>query len=71
LKVKVTIKSTINYFGELTMTKEEYEELCDRIDNSRGFAREKIANDLIEKIGLDLADPSDWGTLDIEDFEEI
>jgi hypothetical protein len=69
MKVKVEVVGTVRYMGELTMTKKEYKAWCDRVDGAHGLERDRVANDLIEKFGLQLADPSDWGELEVDTFE--
>lgn len=71
MKVKVQVRGTVSYMGELTMSKAKYQEWCDKIDAAKGFHRDTVANELVEKIGLDLADPSDWGEMEVDTFEAM
>jgi hypothetical protein len=71
MKVKVQIRGTVTYMGELTMSKAAYRNWCDKIDAAKGFQMDTVSNELIEKIGLDLADPSDWGEMEVDTFEAV
>jgi hypothetical protein len=71
VKITFAITGTVEYVGDITMTKKEYDEWCDNFDHSIGFANEKLCANLIEKAGLDLGDPSDWGSLQLDTFEPV
>lgn len=71
MKVRVTVIGSAIYMGELTMSKKAYANWCNKVDGTKGYAHEIVAHDLIEKLGLDLADPSDWGSLEVETFESM
>ena len=69
MKIIIQIRGTVTYNAELTMTKGQYRQWCDRIDAAKGMEINNAAHDLLEKARLDLADPSDWGDLEVETFE--
>lgn len=71
MKVKVEIRGTVSYIGELKMTRTEYEKRIDQLETARGSLADTLAHDLIEEIGLSLADPTEWGDLEVDTFEEV
>ncbi|HTR71740.1 MAG TPA: hypothetical protein VMH41_16115 [Mycobacteriales bacterium] len=71
MKVKVVVRGTVEYIGELTMSKKDYATWCDKVDGTKGYAHECVADELIGKIGLRLDNPSDFTSLEVETFESL
>lgn len=71
MKIDFTIKASVTYAGTVTMTKAEFQSWCQDIDNARGFERDRLAHDLLDKAGIDESDPS-WSNDDfqIDDFAQ-
>lgn len=71
MKVTFAVRGTVTYVGDTTMSKKEYDEWCSKFDRARGFEQGQLCATLVEKAGLDLGDPSDWGELELDTFERV
>ena len=65
--VSFTIQARYQVGGEVEMTEEEFAQWCERIDNARGFERERVAQDLMDFAGLDYRD----GDVDDDEIDEF
>jgi hypothetical protein len=68
MKVQFNIRGEVTYRGELEMTEDEYQKWSRKVDTAIGSQRNRLAEDLISAAGMTMADPSDWGDLDIDEF---
>lgn len=70
IKVRFTVKEEINHVGTVEMTRKEYDEWCDRIDNARGFHRQEVADELMDlaNVRREFGDCTD---AEVDDFEEV
>ena len=69
VKVMVSVRATIECGGEVEMSREKFEEMCERIDSAKGFERERVADEIFEAADLDwrfgdILDP------EVEDFDK-
>jgi hypothetical protein len=55
--VTIAVEAKMRTSGECEMTREEYEQWCDRVDNARGgWEHEKVAEELMMLAKFDIAD---------------
>lgn len=66
--VKVQITERVSYIAEVEMTESEYKDWCDRIDNSRGWERSAVGEELMDVCRLNRAMDGDYHDIEIEDF---
>jgi hypothetical protein len=70
IRVQVEIKETVRYGAYIEITREEYDEWCERIDNARGFKREDLASEMMDFANIDHRH-GDYSDSEIEEFCEI
>lgn len=70
VKVRVSVTATIECGGEVEMSRQRYEEFCERIDSASGFEGERIADELFEVADLDWRF-GDLSNQEVQEFESI
>lgn len=66
--VDVMIEGRARYYASVEMTREQYEEWCERVDDAHGFEAEQVAEELLDKTGVDVMRDIDVSSLRVEDF---
>lgn len=72
---KIAVEITFRARGEcrvhVEMTRAEYADWCDRIDEAGWSEREDLAEELAAEVGADLSRDTELTDLEVEDFCEI
>lgn len=69
MKVQVEVTAQCRYIGEVEMTQAEYDAMNNEMDEAKGFGAEEIAQDLIERMGLRIADATTWDDFEVDTFQ--
>lgn len=71
IKVQVMLEARMHCEFECEMTRKQYDEYCERIDNARGFEEESVADDVLDLAGIDIYRNGEIERLRVEDFVEV
>lgn len=71
IKVQISFTAQIETGATIEMTREEYNEWCERIDNARGYEQQRVAEDLMSKADVDFFPHGDISRVEVEDFCEV
>lgn len=67
VQVRVSIRGEARWVGEVEMSRAEYEEWCERIDDARGHEQDRVANEVMDRARIDFRDV-DVDDLEVDDF---
>lgn len=74
MKVRISIKQTVEYMAEVEMTQIEFNGWEAQLRGAGMFGDSDLAEEIIATYpdcGLRLGEPNDWGNLSVETFEPV